>query len=167
MADMSRDERDNHTTNFQQLILSQQTLLLSTVSVQGQPESSYAPYVRDQQGNFYIFVSELAAHTKNMLNHQVASIMFIRSEHENPNLFARERVIFNCSVEEIEQENEYYAQQLSEMKEKFGGTVDLLASLSDFHLLALTPLNGRYIAGFGQAFNINIKHNVLEFKHQQ
>lgn len=163
MIKMGQDERDKHSRHFHDLSLSNQTLILSTVSTEGEPESSYAPYVRDQQGVFYIFVSEMAAHTNNMLNHRFVSIMFIGSEQETQNLFARERIIFKCSVDEIQPENKYYAQQLKAMKEKFGETVALLTSLSDFHLLALTPVNGRYIAGFGQAFSINIKENTLEF----
>ena len=42
------------------------------------------------------------------------------------------------------------------MQEKFGETIELLRSLPDFHLLALTPVNGKYVAGFGKAYSINV-----------
>jgi len=161
---INKDAQEEHTSKYRELILSQQTLLLSTVTELGEPECSYAPYVRDQHGVFYIYVSELAAHTKNMLQKASASVFFIRPEKEVNNLFARERVVFKCEVYEVQSSDERYDKQLLKMKHKFGETVDLLRSLPDFHLLALTPLNGKYIAGFGQAFLIDVISDRVELK---
>ena len=128
------DKHELHLKNYHQLIRQQKTLLLSTVSEQGEPECSYAPYVRDQQGVFYIYVSDLAVHTKNMIHNQKVSILFIGPETETQNLFARERAVFNCSIREIQKTDECFDKQLQQMKQQFGETVDLLRSLSDFHL---------------------------------
>jgi len=162
---MDITSQKQHNTNFNQLIKSQKTLILSTLTESSKPESSYAPYVTDEQGVFYIYVSELAAHTQNMLQNQKASILFIQPESEAKNLFARERVIFDCTISEVQQQDECYYKQMLIMKEKFGETVDLLQSLPDFHLLALTPINGKYIAGFGKAFSINMDNNSLQFEN--
>ena len=161
---LSKQVQEDHTRKYRELILSQQTLLLSTVTEQGEPECSYAPYVRDKQGVFYIYVSELAAHTRNMLQQRSASVLFIRPEKEVKNLFARERVVFKCEINEVRSSDKQYDKQLLKMKEKFGETVDLLCSLSDFHLLALTPLNGKYIAGFGQAYLIDLTSDKVDMK---
>jgi len=158
---MNEISQQEHIRNYQQLILSQQTLILSTVTEQGKPESSYAPYVRDEQGVFYIYVSELAPHTQNMLKTATASILFIQPEKECKNLFARERVVFDCSISEVQKQDECYYKQMLIMKEKLGETVELLQSLPDFHLLALTPINGKYIAGFGKAFSIDMENGSL------
>ena len=144
------DQHEQHLQNYHQLIQQQKTLLLATVSEQGEPECSYAPYVRDQLGVFYIYVSDLAVHTKNMMHNQKVSILFIKPEIETQNLFARERAVFNCTIREIQKTDECFNQQLQQLKQQFGETVDLLRSLSDFHLLALTPVDGKYVAGFGQ-----------------
>ena len=159
---MEQTSLEQYTNNYQQLILSQKTVVLSTVTEKGKAESSYAPYVRDEAGVFYIFVSELASHTKNMLQNQQASILFIQPETESKNLFARERVVFDCSINEVEKQDECYYKQMLIMQEQFGETVTLLQSLPDFHLLALTPVNGKYIAGFGQAFSINTDDDSLQ-----
>ena len=156
--------QEDHTSKYRELILSQQTLLLSTVTEQNEPECSYAPYVRDQHGVFYIYVSELAKHTRNMLQKSRASVLFIRPEKEVKNLFARERVVYKCVVDEVKNNDERYDKQLLKMKDKFGETVELLRSLSDFHLLALTPLNGKYIAGFGQAYTIDLTSDRVDMK---
>jgi heme iron utilization protein len=146
---------------LQELIASQQTLLLSTVSVSGVPDLSYAPFVRDQAGCFYIFVSELAAHTANLLANPTASVMFIRPEAESRNLFAQERAVFLCKSREIGRNEHLYTTQLKVMQAQFGEVVSLLHSLSDFHLFALCPESGRYVAGFGQAYTINVKDGSL------
>lgn len=147
--------------SFQELLASQQTLLLSTASANSAPDLSYAPFVRDQTGCFYIFVSDLAAHTANLLANPLASVMFIRPESESRNLFARERAVFNCQSKEIGRNEHIYPIHLQALQDKFGEVVSVLRSLSDFHLFTLCPESGRYVAGFGQAYTINIKDGTL------
>jgi putative heme iron utilization protein len=108
---------------LQELLASQQTLLLSTASVSDVPDLSYAPFVRDKAGCFYIFVSELAAHTANLLANPKASVMFIRPESESRNLFARERAVFNCKAREISRHEEIHTTQLTALQDKFGEVV--------------------------------------------
>jgi putative heme iron utilization protein len=161
MSEINPQERQDLATSYQALIASQQTLLLSTASASGVPDISYAPFVRDHAGIFYIYVSEMAWHTTNLLNNPQASILFIRSESESRNLFARERAALNCSVQEISRNDASYKDRLQALQEKFGEVVSVLRSLSDFHLFALRPENGRYVAGFGRAFAINVQDGTL------
>lgn len=141
---------------LQNLLSSQQTILMSTVSVSGVPNMSYAPFVRDQSGCFCIFISDLADHTSNLRSNNQASVMFVRPEAESRNLFARERAVFSCTVSELQPHEAFYQDHLNALEEKFGETVSLLRSLPDFHLFVLSPESGRYIAGFGQAYLINV-----------
>lgn len=143
------------TSRYQALLQSQQTLILSTASEIGEPDISYAPFVRDQFGSFYIYVSELANHTRNLLNNPKAAVLFIRSENSSPNLFARERAIINCIATIIPRDNDSYSEQLQALQIKFGEVINLLSSLNDFHLFSLSPQNGRYIVGFGQAYRVD------------
>jgi putative heme iron utilization protein len=154
------DETENLTERaiaLQELLASQQTLLLATASISGASDLSYVPFVRDQAGCLYIFVSELAAHTANLLTNPQASVMFIRPEAESRNLFARERVVFNCTAREIGRNEQIYSTQLKAMQDQYGEAISLLRSLSDFHLFALCPESGRDVAGFAQAYTINVK----------
>lgn len=155
------------TTDIRELIASQQTLLLSTASESGVPGISYAPFVYDKAGDFYIFISDLASHTANLLSNPQASILFIRPESESRNLFARERLVLACSVTEIACDNPVYTIQLQALQEKFGDIINILRSLSDFRLLALSPKNGRYVVGFGKAFTITIHDNTLTLSHSK
>jgi len=161
MSKIDKDELEGFTKSCHELILSQQTFSLSTASANGVPDISYTPFVRDRTGLFYIFVSELASHTANLLNNPRASIMIIRPESESPNLFARERAVFCCNVKEIRPNAEIYTTRLNMLQDKFGEVVSLLRSLSDFHLFELQPQSGRYVVGFGRAFTIDVKDGSL------
>ena len=139
MSEISAQELKDFTRRYHELIASQQTLLLSTASVVGVPDISYAPFVRGHAGLFYIFVSEMAGHTANLLNNPRASILFIRPESECRNLFARERAVISCSVKEIPRDDEIFIDRLQALQDKSGEVVNVLRSLSDFHLFALHP----------------------------
>ncbi len=147
--------------DLQELLASQQTLLLSTASVNGIPDLSYAPFVRDELGCFYVFISELAAHTANLSSNPQASVMFVRPESESSNLFARERAVFQCEAKEIGRDDNLYGMQLQALQNQFGEIIGVLRSLTDFHLFALNPISGRYVAGFGQAYTINTQEGSL------
>jgi putative heme iron utilization protein len=146
---------------YRRLIDAQQTLLLSTCSTDLQPEIGYAPFVRDEKGHFYIFISELAQHTKNLLQNPKASILFIEPESGCHNLFARQRVVFNCSASAIAPADPVYRRQLHALEDKFGSVVALLRTLPDFHLIELIPKTGQYVAGFGKAYAIDLQRNTL------
>ena len=151
---MTESERQRLQNDCDDLIRQQQTLLLASRSEQGGADISYAPYLREGQ-YFYVFVSELAKHTKNLLNHPQASVLFIEPEANARNLFARKRLTFDCQVLEISQTDPVYAQTLDAMANKFGEIVDVLRGLPDFHLLALTPKQGQFVAGFGKTFFVD------------
>lgn len=161
MSEISKQELEDISSRYQELMASQQTLLLSTASANGVPDISYAPFVRDDAGVFYIYVSEMACHTVNLLNNPQASVLFIRPESESPNLFARERAVLNCSVSEIRRDDAIYAERIQALQDKFGEVVNVLGSLPDFHLFALCPENGRYVIGFGRAFSVNVSDGSL------
>ena len=135
--------------------------MLATSSEDSTPDIGYAPYVRDDEGIFYIYVSRLASHTLNLLKNPKASVLFIRAESESPNLHARERAVFQCGVNEIALTDPNYPLRIQAMCDEFGEVINLLHSLPDFHLFALHPKSGRYVIGFGRAFMIDLKADVL------
>jgi len=44
---------------------------------------------------------------------------------------------------------------VAQMSERHGSIVDLINSLSDFHLYRFEPGGGRYVAGFGKTYCVN------------
>ena len=165
---MDQDQLDSHSAGCQQLIDSHKTLSLSTLSKENHPEISYTPFIRGESGEFYIFISELAHHTPNLMLNPKTSILFAAPESETRNLFARERAFFNCTTEEVERGCDEFNRRLDQFQEVFGNTVELLKSMPDFHLFRLTPFNGQYTVGFGKAFTVNndgsLTHIVIDKK---
>lgn len=137
------------------LIESQHTLSLATVSADGSPHISYAPFVRDDKGRYCIFVSALSAHTGNLLRDPGAMVMLIRSEAEAANLFARERLTLRCQAQEVLRDEPDYETILHCMELRFGALIQTLRGLTDFHLLALVPQSGTYVVGFGRAYEVD------------
>ena len=131
------------------------SLCMSTVDGEGWPLISYAPFVIDANRSFYVFLSDLAKHTTYLRESGKASIMFIEDEDATAQIFARTRVIFQCDTIEMTRSSKMTERILSKMEDRFGELLITLRSLSDFHLFRLSPKNGTFVMGFGQAFSIS------------
>jgi len=161
MSDKSKESLEESFANFKQSI---KTLQLSSITSEGKPNASYSPFVVDKQGNFYIFVSQLASHTQDLLANPQASILLIQDEAETRQIFARRRISYQCDVEIVDDESSDYAKMLEALEERFGNMVELLRTLPDFILFKLTPTQGQYVKGFGKAYKL-IGKGLLELEH--
>jgi putative heme iron utilization protein len=137
-----------------------QSLLMATVNDQGFPEISYASYI-EVDGKFYIFISELASHTNNLLKNSNASVMFIEDESKASHAFARKRLTFTCEASRVSCDKQLFEILIEKMQQRFGNLIDTLRSLNDFHLFELRPLTGQYVAGFGKAYEIKLSTGQL------
>lgn len=146
---------------YLEFIESYRTLILSTLSHKGHPEVSYAPFIRGDNGNFYIFISELAHHTGNLMAVPECSLFLGQPEQEQKNIFACERVVFNCRASEVARDDPAFTKHLDQMQAVFGDTLKLLRGLRDFHLFELVPLSGQYTVGFANAFTINADGSLV------
>lgn len=136
---------------YEQFLSSFNSLILGSCSLSGEAEASYAPFIR-HNAEFYVYVSDLAAHTNNLLSTGQASVLLIEPELSAQSIFARKRASFNVSVREVSRETSEWHQVMSRFYDQFGGIAKLIASLGDFHLLALLPRSGRFVRGFSQAY---------------
>lgn len=133
------------------------SLLLSTVSQSGEANASYAPFIRDTAGNLFIFISGLAKHSQNLLETHQASILIIEDEQSCRQLFARNRISYQCSVSEIKKSDDNYSRLLDKMQDVLGNTLELLRTLADFRLIELTPKSGHIVTGFGQTYPLPLQ----------
>jgi len=131
------------------------TLVLATLNEEQWPVSSYAPFIEDAEGNHYIFVSDLAAHTQHLLANGKVSWMLIADEQDTRQLFARRRFVCLGQATVIERHDKEFEGRLEQFQDRFGEIIELLKSLDDFHLLRLTPEKATYVRGFGQAYSLS------------
>ena len=131
-----------------------QSVLMATASGDGRPHASYAPYIEGEEGCFHVFLSELAAHTRNLMQDPRVSLLFIEEESEMKQVFARKRVTYEGVAEEMTRDDPRFAGLLDKMAERHGPIVGMLRSLRDFHLFRITPERAIYVRGFGEAFTL-------------
>ena len=148
-----RDPQSPEIT-YSNLLEKTQTLHLATIDNKGIPSASYAPFVRNQNGSFYIYTSRLSKHTQDLLQTPRISIMVIANEQDTHQIFARTRATFSCTANVIEPTDKCYETILKAMETRFGNILETLRSLPDFVLFQLVPESGRFVAGFGQAFDL-------------
>ncbi len=140
------------------------SLELATASKTNIPCASYAPYVCGENLRLYVFLSDLAKHTVNIRSNPHVSAMIIEDESNSPNLFARNRLVLECTAEKINRGTEEFDQWIGLYKERFGAIVDTLVQLADFNLYVLIPDQGVFVKGFGQAYRIS-GDMMSEVKH--
>lgn len=128
-------------------------LMLSTVSAESVPEASYAPFVR-LDGRWYIFVSLLARHTKNLQANPSASILLVESL-PSVEAFARRRLSLQMQCRFVSRETSVWQQVMSIFTASFGDVVSVLTSLPDFNLVEMSPVSGQFIAGFAKAYQLS------------
>lgn len=130
------------------------TLVLATVDEEGTPNVSYAPFALREDG-YYILISELARHTRNLLANPKISLMMVEDEQDCHQLFARKRLTFDARPERVTRDTPEWQAGIAALTARFGDTVSGLAGLGDFHLFRLVPLKGLFVKGFGQAFAVS------------
>jgi heme iron utilization protein len=131
-----------------------QSIQLATTNTQGIPEASYAAYVQHEH-KFYVYVSELATHCTNLRDTGRCSIMFIESEKEAAHLFARKRLVFQCAAQEVSRDDARFDLVMGLFFDRFGQFMDVISTLTDFHLMELTPAHGNYVSGFAKAYHLS------------
>tara|TARA_R100000027_G_scaffold43940_2_gene33051 strand:- start:964 stop:1500 length:537 start_codon:yes stop_codon:yes gene_type:complete len=140
---------------YREMLDSVQSIQLATVNADGFPTASYSPALLDEDNNFYIYISEMADHTGNLMNNGRAALMIIEDEKTADQLFARKRVSFQAKAEHIASDSPEWEKILDLYVEKYGRVASHLKSMGDFHLFRLVPANGRLVVGFGRAYSIS------------
>jgi putative heme iron utilization protein len=80
--------------------------------------------------------------------------MLMEDENGLANPFARERLNFTCNVEMLEPDSKERNNGEQLLLQRFGKFVQTLIQLPDFTMFRLSPVSGRYVAGFGAAYAI-------------
>lgn len=132
-----------------------QTLIMASLTPDGTPHASTAPYVR-VENDFYILISTIAQHGRNLLSHPNVSLLFVEDESQCVQPFARKRITIEAMASEIDSENDDYITVIASLKARFDPElVTSLTQMGDFHLFKLSPKSGSVVMGFGKAYGLN------------
>jgi len=133
------------------------SLVIGSLGDDNHPFCSYAPYVYANH-RFYIFISDIATHAKNLQARPDASLFFIEDEAASENIFARKRVSLQCDVRKISREDALFETIMECFETRFGGIVGMLKGMQDFNLYELQTRSGEATFGFGEAYRIGGEH---------
>ncbi len=130
------------------------TVVLGTASAEGEPDSSVAAALVAADGDFVIYISGLAAHTRNLRANPRGSILLVEPESPATQPLARRRLTFACTADPVTRESAAHTAFVTAFRTKFGPVIDVVAGLPDFQFVRLVPQRGRVVIGFGAAFDV-------------
>jgi heme iron utilization protein len=139
---------------MKEFIANIQTAIIGTLDQNNLPFSSYAPYIYDAN-RFYVYISDIATHAKNIQKNPKASLFFVEDESNTENLFARKRVSLQCDSQKIARGSERFEEILALFAKKFDAKmVETLKKMTDFNLYEFKVTYGEATFGFGKAYFI-------------
>ncbi|MCK6264195.1 heme utilization protein HutZ [Vibrio sp. ZSDE26] len=162
MIDKQQRLQDRLGPEIQEFRDSCQTLQLATLN-EGIPHVSYAPFAHTSQG-YFILISDIAQHGQNLKQSTSVSLMMIEDESQAKSIYARRRLSFDSQAACIDKQSEMGIEAIAALRSRFGEIIDNLSTLDDFNLYQLMPEKGRYVKGFGKAFNVS-GNDLLSFLH--
>jgi putative heme iron utilization protein len=143
-----------HAQTLRDLLQTQQVASLGTLH-QGQPYVSMAPFaLLPGSTNFIIHVSQLAAHTKDMLASPQVSLLVIAPP--TPEVIAQElaRITVQGEAVQLAGGTPKHAAAKAAYLSRFPQS-ELMFGFSDFSLFAIVPSSIRFVGGFAQATTIS------------
>lgn len=119
--------------------------------------ASYSPFIRFDD-KFYIYISEIAEHFESIKsNPNAIEVMFLQDEKDASSIILRKRLRYKANAIEISRESAEFKGALDAFLNETNGQggVKNIAKMADFHLFRLEFKQGRFVKGFGGAYDIN------------
>jgi len=126
---------------------------LATLTRDATPEASYAPCAWFE-GDCFVFLSELASQTRNLTLNPSIILLLIEAEAAAGNAFARKRISLFGKAQIVTRGDDTYKTVIRDFFHRFGEVMKLIEPLPDFHLFRIIVRRGRFIRGFGQAYEL-------------
>lgn len=160
---MLHESRLDHS--LRQLLCNRRTAALATLQPAdggaqqaAKPMVSFVPYaIAPGARAFLIHVSALAAHTRNLQQQPMVSLLIAAPEEPGQPVHALERVtVFGCAAElaadEVADGRQAYLSRFPEAAP--------MTALPDFRFVQITPLSARHVAGFGAARDLSAEELI-------
>jgi heme iron utilization protein len=143
------------TLQLRALLQSQRVAALGSIAADGAPLVSMVPFaVEHEFARLVIHVSELAAHTRNLLERPRVSLMVMQAELAGEAVHALPRVTFDAIAAALPPQGEEWEACSAAYLRRFP-EAEPMTQLADFRFVALHVTGARQVAGFGSARSID------------
>lgn len=140
------------------------SVLIASIDKEGQAICSYAPTIQ-LNNKLYIYISKVAEHFESISsNPNKIEVMFLEDECKAKSVLVRKRLKYRANACFIERGCQEFESALDKLESTMGASsgVQSIRHMVDFHLIELQLGLGRFVKGFGQAYDIlpngEIKH---------
>lgn len=140
------------------------SVFLASIDKNGNPLATYAPLIQ-ANNKCYIYISEVADHYESLKhNSNKLEVAFIEDECKAKSIILRKRLRYKSEAVFIKRGSKEFEEALNELESSMNGAggVKIIREMIDFHLVELRFKNGRFVKGFGQAYDLlengSIKH---------
>jgi len=134
---------------FQNFSQDKQSLILSTTNKENTPLTSYSPFV-ENENNYYICISSLLPHYKNMIETKKTHVLIIEDESKAAHIYARKRLYFNAKCENVDNEEDIFKL----FDNRYADQLSFLRTMKDFKIIKLIPFEKSLVLGFGAAYKM-------------
>lgn len=138
------------------------SVVLSTLSKENFPIASYAPLLK-YKGRFFIYISEVADHYASLrANPNALEVLFLEDECKAKSVIVRKRLKYKANAEFKQKDAEFeeiFAEFESQNPQT--GGFKSIKDMKDFHLIELHFREGRFVKGFGGAYDIDLEGNLI------
>jgi heme iron utilization protein len=129
-------------------------VLSVAVVVDGEPEAGLLPYAPSEDfTGLYVQASGLARHTRGLHPGARVSILIHAPDTPDQDPLQLRRLAVHATVRLLERDTAPYSAAADRFIARFPAAITTLA-LDDFNLYELGLGRGRYVEGFGRAFNV-------------
>ena len=132
------------------------SIIIASIDKQGNAISSYSPLIQ-VDGALYIYISEVAEHFESIsANPSKVEVMFLEDESKAKSVILRKRLKYRVNAVFIERDSSEFEKALDSLESAMGGAggIKTIRKMSDFHLIRLELGLGRFVKGFGAAYDI-------------
>jgi putative heme iron utilization protein len=113
--------------------------------------------VSDDLTSFYLHLSRLSVHTRDILADPRVSLLIRESDRGESDPQTLARVTLQGEVVTVSKTDSHYEAIKSLYLKKFPDA-EMRFSLGDFDLYRIHPKSARYVGGFAQAFNLTVEN---------
>lgn len=132
------------------------SIIIASVDKNGYAVVSYAPLMQIHD-KLYIYISEVAEHFASIsVNPDKIEIFFLEDESKAKSVILRKRLKYRAEARFIERDCEEFTQALNQLESTMDGAggIKTIRQMQDFHLIELKLGLGRFVKGFGAAYDI-------------